>query len=205
MPVVFSEFSWAACVALIFMAYGKLGTDALAVSQVANTISDLMQSFFFGVGNAAMMLIGENLGQGNKELAYANGKRSVRATWVLNVVITVVMLVLSKPVTGLFNFDDAALDLMVKTLIVMALLITPKMLAYIYVCGILRAGGDTVFCMKLEIFCNVFVQVPMAYLAVLALHTSLPVAMALVTLGDVVRIVLCVPRYRSKKWINIVT
>lgn len=203
-PVVFSEFSWAACVALVFMAYGKLGTEALAVSQVANTISDLMQSFFFGVGNAAVMLIGENLGQGNKELAYTNGKRSISATWVLNIVVTAAMLILSKPLTSLFNFDAATLDLMTNTLIVMALLITPKMLAYIYVCGILRAGGDTMFCMKLEIFCNVFIQVPMAYLAVLALHTSLPAAMAMVTIADVIRIILCVPRYRSKKWINIV-
>jgi len=204
-PVVFSEFSWAGCVALIFMAYGKIGTEALAVAQVANTISDMLQSFFFGVGNAAVMLIGETLGQGNKELAYVNGKRAIRATWVLNVVVTVLMLAVSKPATGFFNFDEATLELMFHTLVMMAVLITPKMLAYIYVCGVLRAGGDTVFCMYLEIICNVLIQVPMAYFAVLVLHTSLPIAMAMVTIADVVRIVLCVPRYRSKKWINIVT
>ena len=203
-PVVFSEFSWAGCVALIFMAYGKIGTEALAVAQVANTISDMLQSFFFGVGNAAVMLIGETLGQGNKELAFVNGKRSIRATWVLNVVVTVLMLALAKPATGFFNFDEATLDLMFRTLVMMAILITPKMLAYIYVCGVLRAGGDTVFCMYLELFCNILIQVPMAYFAVLVLHTSLPMAMALVTLADVVRIVACVPRYRSKKWINVV-
>ena len=203
-PVVLSEFSWAGCVALIFMAYGKLGTEALAVSQVANTISDMLQSFFFGVGNAAVMLIGENLGQGNKELAIANSKRSIKATWVLNAFVTVLMLVLAKPATGFFNFDEATLELMFQTLIMMAILITPKMLAYIYVCGVLRAGGDTVFCMYLEIICNVLIQVPMAYFAVLVLHTSLPIAMALVTLADVVRIIACVPRYRSMKWLNIV-
>ena len=203
-PVVFSEFSWAGCVALIFMAYGKIGTEALAVAQVANTISDMLQSFFFGVGNAAVMLIGENLGQGNKELAIANSKRSIHATWVLNVAITVLMLALSKPATGFFNFDAATLDLMFRTLVMMAILITPKMLAYIYVCGVLRAGGDTVFCMYLELFCNILIQVPMAYFAVLVLHTSLPMAMALVTLADIVRIIACVPRYRSMKWINIV-
>ncbi|MBR5315453.1 MAG: MATE family efflux transporter [Firmicutes bacterium] len=203
-PVVFSEFSWAGCVALIFMAYGKIGTEALAVAQVANTITDMLQSFFFGVGNAAVMLIGETLGQGNKELAYVNGKRSIHATWVLNVVITVVLFAVSGPVTGFFNFDDATLELLRQTLIMMAILITPKMLSYIYVCGVLRAGGDTMFCMYLELFCNILIQVPMAYIAVLALHTTLPIAMAMVTFADIVRIVLCVPRYRSKKWINVI-
>lgn len=204
-PVVFSEFSWAGCVALVFMAYGKIGTEALAVAQVANTISDMLQSFFFGVGNATMMILGENLGQGKTELAFANGKRSIKVTWILNIVMTVVMLGVSHPITTFFNFNETTLELMADTLIVMALLITPKMVAYIYVCGILRAGGDTVFCMNLELICNILVQVPMAFFAVMVLHTSLPVAMALVTLGDVVRIIASVPRYRSKKWINIVT
>ncbi|MBR3786089.1 MAG: MATE family efflux transporter [Firmicutes bacterium] len=204
-PVVLSEFSWAACIALIFMAYGKIGTEALAVAQVANTISDMLQSVFFGVGNATMMLIGETLGQKNKELAYVNGKWSIRATWVLIVTVTVLMLVVCRPVTGFFNFDASTLELMYDTLVVMALLIGPKMLAYIYICGILRAGGDTVFCMYLELVCNVLVQVPMAYLAVLVLDASLPVAMILVAAGELVRIVACVPRFRSKKWINILT
>lgn len=204
-PVVLSEFSWAACVALIFMAYGKIGTEALAVAQVANTISDMLQSVFFGVGNATMMLIGENLGQKKREEAYVNGQRSIHATLLLTLVITVLMLAVSRGVTGFFNFDPATLELMYQTLIVMALLIGPKMLAYIYICGILRAGGDTVFCMYLELVCNVLVQVPMAFFAVTILHVSLPVAMIFVAAGEVVRIVACIPRFRSKKWINVLT
>ena len=204
-PVVMSEFSWAACIALIFMAYGKIGTEALAVAQVANTISDMLQSVFFGVGNATMMLIGETLGQQNKEEAYINGKRSIRATLVLILITTVLMLLVSRTVTGFFNFDASTLELMYDTLIVMALLTGPKMLAYIYICGILRAGGDTVFCMNLELICNVLVQVPMAYIAVLVFHVSLPMAMIFVATGELVRIVACAPRFRSKKWINILT
>lgn len=204
-PVVMSEFSWAGCVALIFMAYGRIGTEALAVAQVANTISDMLQSVFFGVGNATMMLIGETLGRKNKEEAFNNGKRSIMATWVLNVVTTILMIAVSRIITGFFNFDPATLELMYETLIVMAILISPKMLAYIYICGILRAGGDTVFCMYLELICNVLVQVPMAYFAVLVLHASLPMAMILVAVGELVRIVACVPRFRSKKWINVLT
>lgn len=204
-PVVLSEFSWAACVALIFMAYGKIGTEALAVAQVANTISDMLQSVFFGVGNATMMLIGENLGQKKREEAYVNGQRSIRATLILTLVITVLMLAVSRMVTGFFNFETSTLELMYDTLVVMALLIGPKMLAYIYICGILRAGGDTVFCMYLELICNVLVQVPMAFFAVMVLHVSLPVAMIFVAAGELVRIVACIPRFKSKKWINVLT
>ena len=204
-PVVMSEFSWAACIALIFMAYGKIGTEALAVAQVANTISDMLQSVFFGVGNATMMLIGETLGQREKEEAYLHGKQSIRATLILILITTVLMLMVNRTVIGFFNFDVSTLELMYDTLVVMALLIGPKMLAYIYICGILRAGGDTVFCMNLELICNVFIQVPMAFFAVLVLDASLPMAMVLVAVGELVRIVACVPRFRSRKWMHFVT
>ena len=204
-PVVMSEFSWAACIALIFMAYGKIGTEALAVAQVANTISDMLQSVFFGVGNATMMLIGETLGQREKEEAYLHGKQSIRATLILILITTVLMLMVNRTVIGFFNFDVSTQELMYDTLVVMALLIGPKMLAYIYICGILRAGGDTVFCMNLELICNVFIQVPMAFFAVLVLDASLPVAMVLVAVGELVRVVACVPRFRSRKWMHFVT
>lgn len=49
------------------------------------------------------------------------------------------------------------------------------------------------------------IQVPVAYISVLLLHTSLPITMILVELGNIVRIVFSISRFRSRKWINIVT
>ena len=204
-PVVFTEGSWSVSVALIFAAYGKLGTSALAVAQVSNVVSELLQSVYFGVGNATAMIIGEILGQGRKDTAFRYGKKSVNIVWVLNIVMTLFMIAIAKPVAGVYNFSGETNILLIKTLIMMALLITPKMLGYIYIVGILRAGGDTVFSMKLEIFCNMLVHLPLAYFAVLVLHTSLPIAMMIVEIGNIVRIAICIPRYRSKKWINVVT
>lgn len=204
-PVVITECGWAVSVSLIFAAYGKLGTAALAVAQVANVILEMLQSFYFGVGNATAMIIGESLGQEDTERAFGYGKSSMKLVWALNIVITLTMILFSRPMASIYNFNGETNQLLIETLITMAILITPRMIAYIYIVGILRSGGDTMFCMKLDIAANFFIQVPMAYIAVLALNTSLPVAMALVEIGNIVRIILCVPRFRSRKWINIVT
>lgn len=204
-PVVFTEGSWALSVSLIYAAYGKLGTAALAVAQVANVVCDMLQSFYFGIGNATAMLIGEALGQGKKEAACQNSKRSIKIVAVLNIFMTVLMILLSRPVADIYHFSGETYTLLIQALITMAITITPKMLGYIPIVGILRAGGDTVFCMKLELFCNICVQVPLAYLAVLVFHTSLPAAMLLVEIGNLVRIAVSLPRVKSRKWINIVT
>jgi len=203
-PVVFTEGSWALSVALIYAAYGKIGTSALAVAQVASVVCDLLQCIYFGVGNATAMLIGETLGQGDKERAYIYGRKAIRIVLVLNVVITAIMVAVSKPIVGIYNFDAETSHLLYVSLLAMAVTITPKMLGYLPLVGILRAGGDTVFCMKLELFANMCIAVPIAYIGVMALGLSLPVVMILIELSDVFRIVISLPRFKSRKWINIV-
>lgn len=203
-PVVLNEGSWALSMSLVFAAYGLLGTSALAVAQVASVICDLLQSVYFGVGNATAMIIGEILGQGNKERAFLCGKKAVRIVWILNVVMTLVMLALARPIASIYHFSGETNSLLIAALMAMAITITPKMIGYIYIVGILRAGGDTVFCMKVELVCNLCLQVPIAYFSVLVLKVSLPVVMLLVALSDVIRFLISSPRFRSRKWINIV-
>ena len=205
LPVVATEGSWAMSFALILAAYGKLGTSALAVAQVANVIASVLQSLYFGLGNSTAVIIGEGLGQRNKEKAQYFGRLSLLTTIVFNIVITAFLILISSRIASIYAFNAETMDLLIKTIIVEAILITPKMTAYMFIVGILRAGGDTVFCMKIEIFCNLLISLPLAYISVMAFHVSLPVALIFVDLGDVIRILVCYPRYKSRKWINILT
>ena len=205
LPVVATEGSWAMSFALILAAYGKLGTSALAVAQVANVIASVLQSLYFGLGNSTAVIIGEGLGQKNKEKAQYFGRLSLITTIVFNIVITAFLILISSRIASIYAFNAETMDLLIKTIIVEAILITPKMTAYMFIVGILRAGGDTVFCMKIEIFCNLLISLPLAYISVMAFHVSLPVALIFVDLGDVIRILVCYPRYKSRKWINILT
>ena len=204
-PVLLTESAWSISTALIFAAYGLLGTTSLAVVQVANVFNELLQSFFFGVGNATAMIIGENLGQGDKDEAYKCGQRAFKITWVLNVVGTIGLGLMARPIAGFYQFGPATNHLLIVSIWTMALLITPKTIAYMFSVGILRAGGDTVFCLKLEVIITVCVQVPLAFFAVLVLKVSLPIAMIIVAIGEIIRIALTVPRFKSRKWINLVT
>lgn len=55
------------------------------------------------------------------------------------------------------------------------------------VCGILRAGGDTLYCMFLDVAFNMLLQVPLAYLSVLVFGLPLPVVIAVVAVSDVLK------------------
>lgn len=206
LPVVFTESSWALSVSLVFAAYGLIGTAALAVIQVANVVADMLQSVYFGAGNTTAMIIGETLGKGDKEGAYENAECALKLTGIFNVVITLFMMAIASPVANVYNFNPETTHLLIVSIIAMAVVITPRMYGYIFVVGILRAGGDTVFCMIVEVVSNLVIHVSVAYFAVLVLHAGLP---AVIILGEatagIVRGTVCYRRYKTKKWINIVT
>jgi len=187
------------------MAFGKIGASALAVTQIAVTVTDFAQAVYFAVGNAAAVLIGEVLGQGRRQTAWRYSKRIMNITWLLNLTMTAVILLMRQPVADIYNFDAGTTDMLMKALFVYALFMTPKMLEYMMICGILRAGGDTVFCLYMDSGLNMLMQVPMAFLAVLVFHLPLHWAMVVANSSEIIKVVLCYWRYYSKKWMNVVT
>lgn len=204
-PVILTEGLWAASVSCIFAAYGKLGAAAFAVSQVAMTVTDFFQTVYFGLGNASAVLLGEVLGQGKKKLTYQYSKNILKVTWILNIVMTVLIIAVRGPIAAIYGFEAETTEMLMKALLVYALAMTPKMLAYMMICAIFRPGGDTVFCMFVDVGFNLGMQVPLAFFSVTVLHLPLHLAMAAVAIADVIKIFVCYYRYYSRKWMNIFT
>lgn len=204
-PVIILEGLWALSVSLMYMAFGKIGASALAVTQIAVTVTDFAQTMYFAVGNAAAVIVGEALGQGRRQTAWRYSKRIMNITWLLNLIMTAVIILMRQPVTAIYEFDAGTTDMLMKALLVYAIFMTPKMLEYMMICGILRAGGDTVFCLYMDSGLNMLMQVPLAFISVLVFHLPLHWAMVVANSSEIIKVVLCYWRYYSKKWMNVVT
>ena len=123
----------------------------------------------------------------------------------MNVVMTAAIILMRAPIADIYNFTPETTDMLMKALLVYAFAMTPKMLSYMMICAIFRPGGDTMFCMYVDVACNLGLQVPLAYISVLLFDLPLHWAMAVVATADVLKIVACYYRYFSKKWMNIFT
>ena len=204
-PVIILEGLWALSVSLMYMAFGKIGASALAVTQIAVTVTDFAQTVYFAVGNAAAVIIGEALGQGRRQTAWRYSKRIMNITWLLNLTMTAVIILMRQPVAAIYEFDAGTTEMLMKALLAYAIFMTPKMLEYMMICGILRAGGDTVFCLFMDSGLNMLMQVPLAFISVLVFHLPLHWAMVVANTSELIKVVLCYWRYYSKKWMNVVT
>lgn len=142
------------------------------------------------------------MGRKDHDSAYASAYKALRLTWILNVILGIILVMIAKPITGFYDFNPETDEMIIKTITVMALVMAPKMIAYMYVVGILRAGGDTVFCMKLEILFTLFMQVPVAFFGVMILKLSLPGVIALGAIGEILRIFIVRRRFKSGVWLN---
>jgi len=203
-PVVITEVMFSVLGSATFAIYGILGSAELAVVQVAEVVANMAQVIFFGLGNAAAVSIGGALGQNDPDRANEYAKISFKLALILCAITCFVIFAIAKPVSGLYtDFEPTTIDLLIKTLWVWAVITIPKMINYVNICGILRAGGDTIYSLKVDLVGNLGMQIPLALLAVLVFKWPLYLCILFVSLNDIVKCFMTITRVFSRKWINI--
>ncbi len=201
-PVIVSESTWALGNTVYYIAYGMIGASAIAVVQVAYIINDLFQSMFFGLGNACAVMLGNEIGRNNIKKANDYSKIFLKICLALNIIISIALYLSRNAIISMYNFDVETNILLERVLVVFAIYTTPKMFTYMFICGILRAGGDTKFCMYLDIISIWLIGIPLAFLSVLVFKLPLEYVLAVVFAEELFKLVIVTRRYKSEKWIN---
>ncbi len=203
-PTTINETLWGLGTAMYVAAFARIGITAGAAYQACNTISNIFSMLAFSVGDAALIMIGQKLGEGKTGEAYEMGKKMLLLAVSIGVVMGGVSLLLGKPILGLFNFTPAGADMAWKTFIVFACMLWLDVFNGTIVVGILRCGGDTKFAAFADVGPVWLYGVPMAFLTALKLGWPIYFAVLAVRLGEVIKGVILTLRFLSRKWVNIV-
>ena len=203
-PTTINETLWGLGTAMYVAAFARIGITAGAAYQACNTISNIFSMLAFSVGDAALIMIGQKLGEGKTGEAYEMGKKMLLLAVSIGAVMGGVSLLLGKPILGLFNFTPAGADMAWKTFIVFACMLWLDVFNGTIVVGILRCGGDTKFAAFADVGPVWLYGVPMAFLTALKLGWPIYFAVLAVRLGEVIKGVILTVRFLSRKWVNIV-
>jgi len=205
LPVIMSEAAWSIGTSVYFIAYGIIGSYAIAVVQVSTNISDFFQAIFMGVGSACAVMIGNEIGKNNLDLVFYYSKKFIKITLILSITFSILLFFLRGKIIDFFDLSQTTNYYLNNALIVFCIYFTPKMFTYMFICGILRAGGDTKFCMFVDIVTIWFIGVPLSFFAVLVLKLPVHLVMAVVFAEEILKLFVVLKRYASKKWINNLT
>ncbi len=201
--VFFNEMIWALGQAVFFMAYGFLGTTAIAVAQIYEVVVDIFISFFVGISSACGVMIGNVLGTSQFDLAEQYAKRFVKITFVIAGLASVIIIGLAFIVPNFYgSFSVETRHLLMLTIIVGGIFHLPRMYNFVAFVGVLRSGGDTLFCMLTDLIGVWGVGIPLAFAFSLVWPRPIYQVIAIVSLGEILVFAAGQWRIRQKKWLN---
>ncbi|MGY6631793.1 MAG: MATE family efflux transporter [Wenzhouxiangella sp.] len=163
LPASFQQFFFAAGMLMLLVIIGQIGTRELAAVNVLMTLGLVIILPAMGFGIAAATLVGNALGRGDGEDARRWGWNVALFTGLLGLVMGVLMLVLGRPVLGLFLVEQETVALAWPALVISALVIGIDGAGMVLLNALLGAG-DTRRVMKISVITQWGLFLPLAWL-----------------------------------------
>ena len=203
-PTTLNEFFWGFGQTMYVAAFNRIETTAYAAYQAANSLFNIFNFASFSVGDAALILVGEKLGEGNKKYAWELSGHILKVAVKVGLVLGATVIVLSKPLSLIFNLSDQGKTYTFYILIVFGATMAIDLINGVLIAGVLRAGGDTRFTMLVECGSIWLIAVPLAFMSALVWHLPIHLALLMTRTESLIKVVILSSRYRSKKWMNTV-
>ena len=184
---------------------GHLGVDAAAANSVAAVVRDLVCCACNGVGTAAGIMVGNELGAGNLEKGKAYGIKLRNISYVIGFASTAVVLAVTPLLLKFVILTEKAQSYLLGMMIIMSIYMIGRCVNTVCINGILDGGGDTIFDMYSLAICMWGIAIPLAILGAFVFHWNVLLVYACTCLDEVGKIPWVMIRIRKYKWVKNLT
>ncbi len=164
------------CWGVGFTAYtaimGHVGTDAAAANSVAAVVRDLICCMCNGIGSAAGIMVGNELGAGRLDRGRAYGIKLKNISYVIGFLSTAIVLAVTPLVVRMVILTDTARGYLTGMMVIMSIYMIGRCVNTVTINGVLDSGGDTLFDMYSLIVCMWLIAIPLALVGAFVLHWS---------------------------------
>ena len=202
MPAALNEVIWSFGITIYNAVYARIGTDAIAAIQINATVEELIFVLFIGLGNACSVMVGNKIGEREKDTAFEYSRRFTILAVFCAAVAGVFVFSIRGFVAGLYQLSPSAEQNLMSIMLVFSLSAWLRMFNFMLFIGALRAGGDTRYAMFTELFSIWLIGVPAALIGGFVLRLPVYYVYALVLLEELVKAIVIFRRYLSRKWIH---
>lgn len=205
-PSTLSGLTWAAGVMAYQMIFGHMGTTELAVFSLIGPFESLCYALFFGLSVACSVLLGHSLGRDEFDHACTITGFFIRVvTWLGLLTGFILLLTRDSVLHGLNLATEELYPFASPALIILCGAIVFRMLNTVIINGILRSGGDNLFCLRMDFFCSWLVGVPLTAYVAFVLQWDFQYVYLMMLSEDIVKFCLCFHRYLTRRWLNNLT
>ena len=201
-PIMVNEFLWTLGQSLNTFVYGHMGTDELAGMSLTSPVQGLLIGALSGISQAAGILIGKRLGEREYEKAYSESKKLCLYGFVGAVILSVLLVLLRIPYVHIYQVEPRVHVYGAQLLLAFAALLPVKVANMILGGGIIRSGGRTKYIMIIDTLGTWLVGAPLALLTGLVFKLPIVWVYFILSQEELVRLIISVFMFRSRKWMN---
>ena len=210
LPVMLNEGMWALGMVVLNMIYSNIGYEYYAGMTIFKTFADLAFSFYLGLGNSCVIMVGKSIGQGKIKRGIEDATRFSFLVPLLGMVVGGLVVLLRYPLISVFSNGSTLSDITLQTALSVTVFCSLEVwfrnVSYVQIVGVFRSGGDTLTGMICDLASLWLVALPLAYLAANVWHLPFFFVVVCAYLGeDIPKSIACIIHFRRMKWLKPVT
>lgn len=205
LPLMGGSLCWGVGFTSYTAIIGHMGVDAAAANSVSAVVRDLVCCMCNGIGSAAGIMVGNELGAGRLETGKAYGVRLKNLSYLIGLFSTALVLAVTPLVTGMVELTGQAREYLTGMMVIMAIYMIGRCVNTVTINGVLDGGGDTIFDMYSLVVCMWFIAIPLAFAGAFVFHWSPLAVYACTCLDEVGKIPWVMLRFRKYKWVKDLT
>ena len=202
LPMLVCEFMWSLGENVYAVIYGHIGTDAMAAMTLINPVQGLMIGALCGLSQAAGILIGKMLGNGENDNAYRAGKKLLVYGFAASALLSVLIVLASPWYVKIYRVDETVRRLTTQILLAYAIIAPFKVGNMILGGGIIRSGGKTRYVMVIDLIGTWGFGVPLGLLSAFILKLPIPYVYFILSLEECIRFGISLVVFRKKSWMQ---
>ncbi|SEG36229.1 putative efflux protein, MATE family [Butyrivibrio sp. Su6] len=205
LPLMGGSLCWGVGFTSYTAIMGHMGVDAAAANSVAAVVRDLVCCMCNGIGTAASIIVGNELGAGKLDVGKKYGIKLKNLSYVIGFISTAIVLAVTPIVVRGVILTDSAREYLIGMMVIMSVYMIGRAVNTVTINGVLDGGGDTLFDMYSLIVCMWMIAIPLAFAGAFIFHWSPLVVYACTCLDEVGKIPWVMHRFRKYKWVKDLT
>ncbi len=202
LPYLMNQISWGFGFSMITIIMGNLGIDAASANSIADIVKDLVSCLCFAIAGGSVIVIGNELGAGNLELAKEYGQKLYKITIISGIILGLVAAASAPLLLYFLNLSETAEHYLFIMLMMCSYYILGRSINSTLIGGIFGAGGDT----KFGFICDTVTMwafiVPAGFLSAFVFKWSIMVVYFILNLDEIVKIPVVIAHYKKYKWVR---
>ncbi len=204
-PILLNEFSWSVGENIYAAVYGHLGKVEMAAMTLTNPLQGLFIGMFSGVSAAAVVMVGKRLGQNEKEDAFGVSKFLLKVGLIGSLMVAAILVLLAPWYVSFYEVEQEVAQTTIYIIYALAAVIFAKISNMILGSGIIRSGGNTKYTLVIDAIGTWVFGVPLALLTAFVFKLPIYWVYFILSLEEVVRLVIGLGLFYTKKWMKNVT